>query len=89
MDECLGRHIPAELAAAGHDIRAWHEHFAGAADVEWLPVIGARGWVLLTKDKEIRRRPLKIEAILRAGVRAFALTATELRREEQPQCFSK
>ncbi len=33
--------------------------------------------MLLTKDKDIRRRPLEIEAILNARVRAFVLTATE------------
>jgi hypothetical protein len=43
--------------------------------------------LLLTKDKNIRRRPLEIEAILNARVRAFVLTATELRREEQAQIF--
>jgi hypothetical protein len=43
--------------------------------------------VLLTKDKDIRRRPLEIEAILNTRVRAFVLTATELRREEQSAIF--
>ena len=79
--------MPAELAVAGYDIRPWYEHFAGRDDVEWLPAIGDRGWVLLTKDNDIRRRPLEIEAILNARVRAFVLTATELRREEQAAIF--
>jgi hypothetical protein len=79
--------VPGALAAAGYDIRPWYDHFAGKEDVEWLPAIGERGWVLLTKDKDIRRRPLEIEAILNARVRAFVLTATELRREEQAEIF--
>ena len=73
--------------AAGHDVRPWYDHFAGRSDVEWLPAIGTNGWVLLTKDREIRRRPLEIEAILSAGARAFVLTATDLRREEQAEIF--
>jgi hypothetical protein len=81
--------VPDELAAAGYEVRPWYEHFAGRDDVEWLPAIGERGWVLLTKDKDIRRRPLEIETILNAGVRAFVLTATELRREEQAAIFVK
>lgn len=81
--------MPGELAAAGYDIRPWYEHFAGEEDVEWLPAIGARDWVLLTKDKDIRRRPLEIDAILNSHVRAFVLTATELRREEQAEIFLK
>ena len=48
--------MPHELAAAGYDIRPWYEHFAGRDDVEWLPAIGAQGWVLLTKDKDTRPR---------------------------------
>jgi hypothetical protein len=79
--------VPQELAAAGYQVRPWYEHFAGCEDVEWLPAIGYRGWVLLTKDKDIRRRPLEIEAILNARVRAFVLTATDLRREEQAVIF--
>jgi hypothetical protein len=73
----------------GYDIRPWHRHFPGRPDVEWLPLIGERGWVRLTKDKDIRRRPLEIEAILTARVRAFVLTATELTREAQVDIFLK
>jgi len=79
--------VPGELRAAGYDVRPWYEHFAGQPDVGWLPAIGNRGWVLLTKDKDIRRRPLEIEAILNAHIRAFVLTATELGREEQAGIF--
>jgi hypothetical protein len=75
--------------AAGHEIRAWYDHFPGIDDIEWLPAIGERGWVLLTKDKDIRRRPLEIEAILNSRVRAFVLTASGLRREEQADIFLK
>lgn len=81
--------MPGELRAAGYDVRPWYEHFAGQPDIDWLPAVGERRWVLLTKDKDIRRRPLEIEAILNARVRAFVLTATELRREEQAQIFLK
>jgi len=33
-----------------------------AEDVTWLPVVASRGWVILTKDKRIRRggRDLKV-----------------------------
>ena len=83
VDECLGTHVPAALIAAGLDVRPWYDHFPGVPDVEWLPPIGARRWVLLTKDREIRRRPIEVQAILNARVRAFVLVATALRREEQ------
>jgi hypothetical protein len=63
------------LAALGHDIRAGVEHFPGRQDHLWLPVIGARGWVVITKDQAIRRNPLEIEALLNSGARAFVITA--------------
>ena len=81
--------MPGELAAAGYEIRPWYDHFPGTDDIEWLPASGEQGWVLLTKDKDIRRRPLEIDAILSARVRAFVLTATDLRRDEQAEIFKK
>jgi hypothetical protein len=71
------------LADDGHDVRSYADHFAGRPDVEWLPAIGNAHWVLITKDKDIRRNQLEIEAILNAGVRAFVITAGGLHRDEQ------
>lgn len=42
----------------------------------------ANGWVVLTKDKQIRRRTLELKALTEAGVAAFVLTAGNLRGEE-------
>jgi hypothetical protein len=43
------------------------DHFApDAPDAVWLRVVGERGWVVLTKDERIRRRPLEREALLTA-----------------------
>ena len=86
-DECLGKHVPAVLLAAGYSIAPWYDHFPGVPDVKWLPAVGRRHWILLTKDKDIRRRPLEIDAILNSGVRAFVLTAADLPREEQAAIF--
>lgn len=54
-----------------------------------MPAVGANGWIVLTKDKNIRRNPLEIETMLNAGVRAFVLTATELRKEQQAEILLK
>ena len=51
--------------------------------------MGARGWVVLTKDRYIRRRELEIEALINAGVRAFVLTAADLTGPEQAAVFVK
>jgi hypothetical protein len=45
-------------------------------DDAWLPVIGARGLVVITRDKRIRYRPVERRAWLTHGVRGFVLTGT-------------
>jgi hypothetical protein len=89
VDECLGRHFVVEaLKAAGALVEIHQDHFpSGAADTEWLPAIGERGWILLTKDRQIRRRELEIQAIVNARIRAFVLTTAELTGQEQADTF--
>lgn len=43
-------------------------------DEEWLTRAGQEGWVVLTKDKLIRKRPIEREALVAAHVRAFVFT---------------
>jgi hypothetical protein len=89
VDECLGRHIVAEaLRKAGAHVEVYYQHFPlGAPDAEWLPVVGRRGWIVLTKDRHIRRRELEISALVHARVRAFVLTAADLTGAEQAAVF--
>lgn len=47
------------------------------ADDVWLREAGERGWVVLTKDEKIRRRPGEQRAIVEAGVRCFCLHPTK------------
>ena len=85
VDECLGRHVvPEALRAAGALVERHCDHFPpGVSDVEWLREVGARGWIVLTKDKSIRRRPLEYEAFTSARCRVFVLTATDVTGDEQ------
>ncbi len=89
VDECLGRHFVADaLRNAGAHVEVHHEHFrSGVPDAEWLPVVGERDWIVLTKDRHIRRRELEIQAIVNARVRAFVLTAADLTGAEQAVSF--
>jgi len=50
-----------------------HEtHFApGTEDTVWLPFVGEKGWLLVTKDKRIRFNELEKAAVLRNHVREF------------------
>ena len=89
VDECLGQHLVADaLRNAGAHVEVHHQHFPpGAPDADWLPVVGQRRWIVLTKDRHIRRRELEISAIIHARVRAFVLTAADLTGAEQAAIF--
>ena len=72
------------LRGEGHTARTQYDTFgSGTPDVEWLPKVGAEGWVLITKDKQIRKREIELRALREAGVRAFVLTGGSLTGAEQ------
>ena len=43
-------------------------------DVDWLPVVGDHGWLLITHDRSIRDHPAELDAFQRHGVRAVVLS---------------
>ena len=53
-----------------------------AADEEWLPKVGERSWLILSKDDKIRRRPVERDALLRSGARAFILPSGNMSGKE-------
>jgi predicted nuclease of predicted toxin-antitoxin system len=91
VDECLGRHlVPDALIAAGAAVEPYHTQFQpGTPDAEWLPAVGRKGWVVLTKDRHVRRRPIEVQAILSSGVKAFVLTCGDLQGLEQAALLVK
>jgi len=44
-------------------------------DEEWLEVAGKQGWIVLTRDKNIRRKPNELRAFREHGVIGFVLTS--------------
>lgn len=90
IDECLGGKLLRDaLHAAGATTKLVKVEFGeGAADVDWLPKAGTRGWVVLTKDKAIRRRPIERGAFVQARVRAFFLVARNLTGPQVAELFA-
>ncbi len=80
LDYQIGRYVVAEaLRAEGANVEVHIDHFDQAApDTEWIPEVGRRGWVLITKDQNIRRNPLERYAYQAAGLRGFVLTGGSL-----------
>jgi hypothetical protein len=82
--------VPAALRSAGAVVEVHDEHYPqDQEDVDWLPKVGARGWLVLTKDKAIRRNELEINALMTAGVGAFILSAGGLSGPSMGAVFVK
>jgi hypothetical protein len=77
LDRSLGKHVIASrLRATGTRVEVHDDHFPqDAQDPIWLQEVGARGWVVMTKDEKIRFRPAEKRALIAGGVAAFVLTA--------------
>ena len=55
----------------------------GTVDVDWLPFVGTRHWILITKDKNIRKREIELRAMRASRVNTFVLTGAGLTGAEQ------
>jgi hypothetical protein len=68
--------VKAALSAGNIKYRVYTEDFRpGAEDTSILPLVGKRGWAILTCDSKNRYRGLERETILRYKVRQFIFTA--------------
>lgn len=64
------------LTELGAPFVALNQHFPqNTPDEVWLKEAGKRRWVVLTRDKNIRRRPNELQAFRDSGVIVFVLTA--------------
>ena len=89
IDRCLGnRRIIEALEPLGIQLRTHDDHFAQTAlDIEWIPEIGRRGWIILTKDAAIARNQIERQAITQANLRMFTLASQNLSGREMADSF--
>ena len=89
IDESLSQQILATaLRSRRLEVRIRSDVFRpGVPDPEWLSHVGREGWIVLTKDKNIRRRQNEMIALINAGVRAFVLSGGEMTGDEQAALF--
>jgi hypothetical protein len=92
VDRSLGKSIADGLRSCGLIVHTMASVYGekraqGLEDEVWLRDAGASGWIVLTKDNAIRRRPAEREALVEAGVRVFCLTTARLRAVEQTARF--
>ena len=82
-DRCLGKAVPRALRAAGAQIEIHDDHFVqDAADEDWISEVSSRGWIILTKDKNIRRPGGEREAVLKANARVITLSSGNMLRDD-------
>lgn len=60
----------------------------GAPDLEWLPIVGRLGMVVVTRDRRIRTRPAELALYHEHGIRSVWLGAKrDLRPTDQVDLF--
>jgi hypothetical protein len=88
VDVCLGKTVAEALKAAGASVELHRDSFAqDVEDTTWIPRVAAKGWVILTKDKNIRRRHGEREATLLAQARMFTLSSGSMRGGVMAELF--
>lgn len=72
FDNNLSPVLVAGLRGLGEDVQHLRDVFpANTKDAVWIPKVAESGWILVTRDKRIRTRPLEAEALVRSGLSAF------------------
>lgn len=91
IDRCLGkRHIATALESSGVAVEIHDDNFGqNATDVDWLPEVGKRGWVVLTKDARISKNHLERMAVTNADIKMFTLVSQNLSGKQMADIFLK
>lgn len=84
IDRCAwSRRLGEALTAADIPFIAHQQRFASACpDEEWLQVAGTEGWIVLTRDQAIRRKPNELKAFRAAKLILFALASGNASAED-------
>jgi hypothetical protein len=74
----------------GATVRHAGEAFPSAThDEVWLAECGARAWIVLMRDKHVRRRPLELAALRANNVAAFVCTAGQATAEDTANAVAR
>jgi hypothetical protein len=90
IDRALGKSVGQALKKLGVKVEFHKDHFApDSPDTEWLPIVSQRGWIVLTKDTNIGRNILEIQAMARSNAKVFTLVSANLNRDTMVNIFSE
>jgi predicted nuclease of predicted toxin-antitoxin system len=84
IDRCAwSRRLGEALNQAGIQFVAHHEKFAPACpDEVWMRAAGREGWIVITRDQAIRRKPNELKAFRDAKLIMFALASGNASAED-------
>jgi PIN like domain len=72
------------------NVEVHDDHFeSGAEDVVWLEISIQNDWVVLAKDKAVKRNPLERQLLQRGGLAAFFLTSGSHTGKENAEAIIK
>jgi hypothetical protein len=60
-----------DIVYPGHD--ELPEVPLGTKDLDWMPIVAARGLIVLTRERRIRSRPVELAAYREYGIRAVRI----------------
>jgi predicted nuclease of predicted toxin-antitoxin system len=81
--DAWSRRLDEALRAAAIPFVAHRDMFADdTPDAVWLAEAGRHGWVVVTRDQNIRRRPNELAAVRAARIHLFVLTSGNLSAAE-------
>jgi hypothetical protein len=84
FDRSVGKFVPLALRAQGYDVEIHDEVFdpnASTDDETWIQYAADRGLVIVSRDRNIRRRPAERRAFLAHGARMLLLGGRATREE--------
>ena len=75
--------VPRALISVGAEVHVLDDYFDPTTpDDVWLTHAGQRGWIVITKDYNIRRHRLALSAIIRNHVKMFVFADANQTGEE-------
>jgi hypothetical protein len=91
IDRCLGNKVIVEtLRVAGVKVEIHDDHFSkDALDTDWIPEVGKRKWVILTKDAKISKNQLERLTVASVKAKMFILASQRLSGSEMAEIFEK
>lgn len=96
FDENMGIIIPEEFAASGElgEIRYLRKEFKEAVsigpvdDIDWIPIVAQRGWLIITKDRKMLTRSHERQALIDNAAAVVLMSPADLTLDQMLSLLS-